>query len=154
MEDVFGRCHFVDLCNYLIGSEYESLTAKSLSSSSLNFIDEDNFSTLIKYKDGSLANISYYSNGPLGLDKENIEIFCEDVAIQINDFKDAKYINKYKTQKFKEFGQNKGQKNMIKAYVDNLMKNNKSLINIVDLITTSKITFEIVDKIRGNNNEA
>ena len=43
---------------------------------------------------------------------------------------------------------------MIKAYIDNLLKNEKSLINIIDLINTSRITFDIIDRIRGNNDEA
>ena len=55
-------CHFLDLSNFLVKSSPKQIFATSVSSNREDLIEEDNCSILIKYLDGSLANISYVHN--------------------------------------------------------------------------------------------
>jgi len=65
-------CHFVDLCQFLSKSRYISIFAQNIGDDELR----DNISVIIKFQDGSVANIMYLANGDNTYPKERIEVFC------------------------------------------------------------------------------
>ena len=138
-------CHFVDLCNYLTCSDVVDIKVQSIPSNSYSkHIPIDNFSAILSYADGSLANISYYSSGPSTMNKEYIEIFCDNLGVVVDDFTRTRFYSK-SVKNFNKFFQDKGQRNQISNYVKNILKNNNSLIPMQDLINVSEQIF-LIDK--------
>ena len=78
-------CHFVDLSNYLIGEKYVEIKANKLRSINLES-NNDTFSCIISYSDGSIANLSYFSNGNSSYPKETLEIFNEEQIVKVRQF--------------------------------------------------------------------
>lgn len=78
-------CHFIDLFGYLLDSEPIDAFAFNLSATGSEGID-DNISATLKYRDGSLATLTYITVGGGGLPKERIEIFADQKAILIDNF--------------------------------------------------------------------
>ncbi|PLW98389.1 MAG: oxidoreductase, partial [Marinilabiliales bacterium] len=75
-------CHFVDLAMFLAGAPITGVSANAMDASGV-----DNTVIInLAFKNGSVASISYFSNGSKKLPKEQIEVFCGGTVAQIDDF--------------------------------------------------------------------
>src|SRR5690606_3942033 len=74
-------CHFIDLCRFIADSPIKKITAHALSSA--NHI-QDTVSISIAFENGSIASISYFSNGSKKLAKEYLEVFSGEQSIIID----------------------------------------------------------------------
>lgn len=79
-------CHFIDLCNYIIDDEIVSFDINAMPIDNKNVVADDNFVIIIKYKNGSLANVIYTSLGGKKQAKELLEVFSGGKSYVINDF--------------------------------------------------------------------
>jgi len=80
-------CHIIDLMTYFTGSALESVSFEELTPSTGNFNSSDNKSIILKYKDGSVANIHYFAVGSKQLPKEYMEIHFDEKSIVMEDYK-------------------------------------------------------------------
>ena len=93
--------------------------AESISSKNKKNIDEDNISIIIKFKNGSIANILYHSNGSQKLSKERIEIHSQNKSFILDDFKKViSYSNGIK----KMSSNSKGHKEEVNIFLESVMK--------------------------------
>ena len=110
-------CHFVDLMTYLCGSLPVKVMASALpDNQGLN----DTVNTIIEFENGSTGVIAYYSNGSKSLKKEYIEIYSSGATVIINDFKTGTFYGKGSPYTLKLSVQDKGQKAMIKQFIEGL----------------------------------
>ncbi len=77
-------CHFVDLCAHVTGSRVESVSAQALAVSPQQ---HDTFAATIRFENGSVAVISYFSNGNSAAGKERMEVYGGGSTAVIDDFK-------------------------------------------------------------------
>ncbi len=143
-------CHFIDFFTFVSGSYPTKISAVSLTDqNNLN----DTVNILIKFKNGSTGVIGYYANGGKSMPKEYIEIFsCGQSAI-LNDFKELRIYGKGKPKNIKLFNQNKGQKEMIEAFIDCLLKDGGSPISFDEIISVTKASFRVLDSIKRNGEQ-
>ena len=103
-------CHFVDFLTFINGSAPVSVSAVSMA-------DEDNLNDAVnislKFKNGSIGTISYFSNGNNGLAKEYVEINASGETAVINDLRSLFFMGRA-THKRKLLNQNKGRKRWLK----------------------------------------
>ena len=144
-------CHFTDLILYLIGSNPIELIARGGNLSHKNIDTYDNCVVVIKFQNGSIANIIYSDlNGPK-MSKERIEIYSGESAIIIDDFL------KMETSGF-NMGNlllpelDKGHKNEINHVLKANLKNKESLVNVDDAIKAMDLCFKVIESIRANKN--
>ncbi|MFC2113488.1 bi-domain-containing oxidoreductase [Bacteroidota bacterium] len=137
-------CHFIDLAKYIAGSNIDSLHAYTLEN---NSITSDNFSTVIKFNNGSIATVNYLTNGSKKLDKEYLEVYCNGNVIQINDFSSLIYIQGKSVKKIKFKNQDKGHKAEIRKFIESVKTGNPTLITFEDLYETSLATFKVIESI-------
>jgi predicted dehydrogenase len=135
-------CHFVDLCTFLTGSEIKSVHAERLDQPAAKTHAADTLVISIKYTDGSIASISYFSNGDSKLSKERIEVFCESSCVIIDDFKNSEFISGGKVKKFNLRQQDKGQKGQIEGYIE-MLKTGDALIPPEELFSVTDAVFRI-----------
>lgn len=135
-------CHFVDLCTFLTGSEIKAIHGERMDSLEKKRHDEDTLVVSIKYTDGSVAAISYFSNGDTKLPKERIEVFSESSCVIVDDFKSAKFISGGKIRKVKLGSQDKGQKNQMEGYFKAL-RSGVPLIPAEELFSVTEAVFKI-----------
>ena len=76
-------CHFVDLITYLCDEKIDNIYLNNCKDEKLI---PDTFSLNIKYSEGSIGTIHYFSNGSKLFPKERLEVFTQNKIFQLNDF--------------------------------------------------------------------
>ena len=105
-------CHFIDTMSYLASSKVDSVYSTALNSDDELAIKNDNVIINIRFKDGSIGNLSYLSNGNKSYPKEQMNLFCEG---KIYDLDNYKKVNAYGASGIKKWGQDKGHKDEMKG---------------------------------------
>jgi len=131
-------CHFVDLCQYICRSGFKSVFAQNIGGDKLR----DNISILIKFHDGSVANISYLANGDSSYPKERIEIFCQNSIAVIDDFRSLEFIREGKREKEKRH-QDKGHQKQIVLWLQSIAESASIPVPFEESVNSSIATFMI-----------
>ena len=145
-------CHFIDTCSYLTSSEIVSVYASTVQKSDQSIPDEDNVNITLNYANGSTATISYYAYGGSSMPKEYIEVFANDISIQMTDFRELVIFNGSKTEKSKSTNQDKGFKAEFEAFKQSV-QSGEAAISFESIYNTTKTTFKILESIRSGNVE-
>ena len=138
-------CHFIDYLTYLNGSLPVKVSATALpDANQLN----DTLNILIQFKNGSSGVVAYYANGSKSMTKEYVEVFSAGISVTLNNFKELKIYGKGKANKTKILNQNKGQKEMVTAFVDGLLKNGQAPIPFDNVVAVTKASFKVLESIK------
>jgi predicted dehydrogenase len=138
-------CHFFDLFNFFISSDVESLTATSTTSNIPDIKSEDNIVATIKYKDGSIATLTYNSIGSEELSKERIEIMREGCTLIIDDFKELKSYGFGNGMKL--IRQDKGHFNELVEFAKIIRGEQAQTVSLEDCIKATKLSFDVAKKL-------
>ncbi len=139
-------CHFIDLAMFLSGSPIDSVSALTMNDTN-NL--EDTTIISLHFKNGSIANISYFSNGNKDLNKEYLEVFFSGRVAVLDDFKTLKIFGKKPVDK-KVPGQDKGHKAEVDAYIAAIRDGKASPISFqeqyISMLSTFKALTSITNK--------
>jgi polar amino acid transport system substrate-binding protein len=138
-------CHFIDLAYCLAESRAVSIQASSLS---VNPQLMDTVSINIDFENGSIANISYYSNGNRTIPKERIEVFCNGTVCLIDDFKKLEISGEWGRKKIKSKGQDKGHTRQFDLVAESINTGTSFPISFEEIYHSSLLTLEAVRSIR------
>jgi polar amino acid transport system substrate-binding protein len=131
-------CHFIDLCQFLCRSNYKSVFAQNIGNDDLR----DNVAVTLKFKDGSVATVSYLANGDKGFPKERIEIFCENAVAVVNDFSSLHLVRSGKT-KIEKGHQDKGHKKQMELWIQNLIEGKGAPVPFDESVNATAATFMV-----------
>ena len=109
----------------------------------------DTVSISLDFKNGSIASISYFSNGSKQLNKEYLEVFCGEQTIVVDDFKTMRVLDKGK-KKLKNPSQDKGHQEEIKLFLEAIKSGKQLPISFQECYDATKATFEVLECIQGN----
>jgi predicted dehydrogenase/threonine dehydrogenase-like Zn-dependent dehydrogenase len=135
-------CHFIDLCMHLAGSHITSVSARNMKDPRAN---NDSVVISLQFANGSIASVSYFSNGNKSLPKEYLEVFSGGVVHVIDDFKSLKTFGK--TMKEVKGTQDKGHKSEVETFMSAITKGNPSPIPFSELYLTTLATFKSLESI-------
>jgi len=138
-------CHFIDYLTYINGSLPVKISANAIPDS--NHLN-DTLNILIQFENGSTGVVAYYANGSKSLAKEYIEIFSSGTTFILNDFKELKIYTKGKPSKKKSINQNKGQKEMVNAFINGISKNGKAPIPFVEIVAVTRAAFKVIESLK------
>jgi len=85
-------CHYIDYCRWLVDSAIVHVEAKCLGPSNTRFIAEDNVVIELSFEDGTLAVITYVSNGAKGFSRERCEAHADARSAVWEDFRFVKMV--------------------------------------------------------------
>jgi predicted dehydrogenase/threonine dehydrogenase-like Zn-dependent dehydrogenase len=138
-------CHFIDLLTHLNGSPPVNVNAYGLEDPA-NL--EDTVSINLRFGNGSIGAICYFSNGPKALPKEYLEVYKGGVAARLMDFREVEILGGRKKVTKKLASQDKGQKAMVGALTKSLVTGATSPIPFEHLFTVASASFAVVDSLR------
>ena len=142
-------CHIIDLMSFLTGSKIESLSVQSLTPTTDHFMSSDNKAITLKFIDGSVCVINYFSIGNKGLSKESLEVHFDGKSIVMNDYKELTGFG-LKTKSVKSASSEKGQFEELIALHDTLSgKSTQWPISLDSLIETTEVS--LIASNVGNN---
>jgi predicted dehydrogenase len=139
-------CHFVDYLTFINGSLPESVYATALPDSEGL---EDTVNINLAFKNGSTGTISYFSTGSKSLFKEYIEIYRAGMTGILRDFREVEIFKEDKKFSKKLISQDKGQKTMIKTFLDAIRQGKPSPISFEEIYYATLTTFKIIESIRS-----
>jgi predicted dehydrogenase/threonine dehydrogenase-like Zn-dependent dehydrogenase len=139
-------CHFVDLMQFLTGSEPVSVYAMSVAANNAQMPDQDNVIISLRFRNGSVGQISYLACGDKLLSKERIEIFGGGQSFIIDDFKAGEHYAGGSRHAIKTAG--KGHQQEVDAFLSCIREGKPSPISLESLALTSFATFAILDSLR------
>jgi len=143
-------CHMIDLINFFTNSEVLSVKTSSISHPSSALFSKDNFISIIKYTDGSIASLIYTSQGSDKLSKELIEVFCEGEVYIIDDFKSfTSYRKKIKKESSRKI--EKGYLEELREFGLHILKGSNLSCNLFDFINATNLSFIIDSQVNDNN---
>lgn len=137
-------CHFIDLAMFMAGSYPASLSANAIRDPH-GLLDTLNVS--LSFKNGSIANISYFSNGSKELKKEHLEVFSNGISVVINDFKEL-IIYKENIKKSRLLNQDKGHKEEVSQFINAIKKGKPTPISFEDIYWATKLSFDVIKSIQ------
>ena len=137
-------CHFIDLAMFLAGSKVFVVSADCIDDA-----DEmmDSLTINMKFENGSIAGINYFSNGNKALSKEYLEVFQGGTIWKLDDFRELDTYGK-KKKKIKSKKQDKGHAQELKEFVLSL-SGDKPLIPFDELYHSTLVTFKVIESIKN-----
>lgn len=137
-------CHYIDLISYFTGSKVMSvMMAASGMETKLN---TDTASLFLKYENGSLGVMNYFSTGHNSYPKEKIEIFSDGRTMVIDNFRSLK------TFGFKNSGmsgsQDKGHREQYKQFLNFLRHGGTAPVSFAEIVNTTKASLGAIDSLR------
>jgi len=141
-------CHVYDLFNYLVGSDYESTNVHRIPSA--DNASSDNFCVSIKYKNGSIANLTYTSMGSSLFPKETMSIFVDGKTLILNDYSELIIHDGKKI--VESITQDKGHKTELYLFADGVL-NGYWPIPLDEILLASRISFDVEKQIRCSHED-
>jgi polar amino acid transport system substrate-binding protein len=138
-------CHFVDLMQFLTGSEPSSVHAISVAAGNAEVSDHDNVIISLRFQNGSVGQITYVSCGDKLLSKERIEILGGGQSFIIDDFRFAEHYAGGSRRSIKTAG--KGHQEEVAEFLGAIRGGKPSPIPLDSLARTSLATFAIIDSL-------
>jgi len=143
-------CHFVDYMVFMCGALPVEVHATVMDESEHL---EDTVNINLRFADGSIGVVSYLANGPASLFKEYIEVYRAGSAGVITDFKELRTYGTGASRK-RLPGQNKGQPQMMEAYLDAIRAGAPSLIPFGEIESGMRATFKAIESFRSRKSIA
>ena len=132
-------CHFIDLCMYIANSKPEMLTAFTINDP-LNL--GNTLSIMIKYLNGSIANINYYANGNEELGKEYLEVHSNGISCVLDDFVKLTIFGRQK--RVIKSKMDKGHKTEVAQFLEAVKNGKDTPIPFSEIYWSTKMTFDII----------
>jgi len=130
-------CHFVDLCNFLVGALTKQVYARPVSHNSV----DDTFTALLSYPDGSVATIDFLANADSRIPKEYFEVSADGRTARCENFRRTRLSG---TRDFSTFNQDKGQAAAIREIVQAHRDAKASPHSLSEIENVSLATFGIL----------
>jgi predicted dehydrogenase/threonine dehydrogenase-like Zn-dependent dehydrogenase len=141
-------CHFFDLFNFFINSKVAEIDVKSIKANKENIKPEDNFIAVLKYEDGSIANLTYTSIGSKDMTKEKIEIFRDGSVVVIDDWKNLNFFG-FKESNIKLSKQDKGHFEELVEFAKAIKGEKAQKLTLDECIAATKTSFDAVKKLKN-----
>ncbi|MCK4409801.1 MAG: bi-domain-containing oxidoreductase, partial [Candidatus Eisenbacteria sp.] len=136
MPDVGGgriigeACHFIDYLTFMNGSLPVEVSAAVMDEPDHL---EDTVNMSLRFANGSVGTVSYFANGSPKLPKEYVEIHRGGQSGVLSDYTEMTLYGRGKPRKKRLPSQNKGQPEMMKAYLDSLRQGARAPIPFEDI---------------------
>jgi predicted dehydrogenase/threonine dehydrogenase-like Zn-dependent dehydrogenase len=141
-------CHFIDIVQFLTGSNPVSVFAQSISTLNEKVTPNDNMNITLKMQNGSLGIITYHANGDKAVAKERMEVTGGNYYAILDNYETLSlYKNEHKSI-VKSAGVDKGHKTEVKEFLDSIRRKTP-LIDFESLRFTSIAAFKILESLQS-----
>jgi predicted dehydrogenase/threonine dehydrogenase-like Zn-dependent dehydrogenase len=139
-------CHFIDLLRFLVGQPIVDAAVVALGGSGT--AREENATLSLKFADGSLGTVHYLSNGHRAFPKERIEVFCAGRVLQLDNFRRLRGYGWPGFRASNLWRQDKGQRALVRAFVDAIRTTGEPPIPFQELIEVSRVVIALGEAAR------
>jgi predicted dehydrogenase/threonine dehydrogenase-like Zn-dependent dehydrogenase len=141
-------CHFVDLAQYLTGSQLVRAYAETIRGNNGGSHQEENLAITLSFQDGSLASIVYAAVGDRAFPRERVELFWDESVCLIDNFKSMTFTRRGKGSRMKKWNVDRGHHGEMKTFFDALQEGSPMAVPFRDYVYTTLATFCIQESIK------
>jgi predicted dehydrogenase/threonine dehydrogenase-like Zn-dependent dehydrogenase len=136
-------CHHIDFCNWFVGGSPVEMIVNKLEGNTSDFISNDNVHVILRYADGSVAQVAYLSNGSKAFNAERAEIFCDNKIAVLTDFKKLETAKGMSCKTKRHWrGSGKGHKEQLSFFVNSLLGKSEK-IDVNSYIESMRTTLNV-----------
>ena len=136
-------CHFIDLARFLAKSEIVNKNIYYANDILSRRCLTDQATIVLNFKNGSIANINYLSNGHKSFPKERLEVFSGGKILQLDNFKTLRGYGWKNFSSQRLFSQNKGQKECVEAFINAIKNDLPQPILLSEILEVSETSIEL-----------
>ena len=111
-------------------------------------VREDKMTIILRFADGSIGTVNYFSNGSKSYPKETLEVFSDGRVLRMENFRLTRGFGFSDFKKFKTSRQDKGHEAEVAAFVERVAKGGDALISFPELCNSTRASFAAVDSAR------
>jgi len=137
-------CHLIDLITFLSGSLVDEIIMTATGQNPEE--NTDNASILMKYKNGSMGVINYFSNGSKAYSKERIEVYSHGRTLVIDNFRRLESFG-FSGRGFSR-SQDKGHFDQFKLLQKKLSEGGEEMISIQETLNTSRAVLAAIESMK------
>jgi predicted dehydrogenase len=144
-------CHFLDLLAFIAEAPIIRVSATVMGGVSGSLRSEDTMSITLRFADGSVGTVHYFSNGHRGYPKERLEVFSEGKILSLNNFR---WLSGYGWKGFRRMNlwrQDKGHFAEIQTFIDHIASGGEPLIPFEQLYNVTLATFAAVESAKTSH---
>ncbi len=136
-------CHFIDLSAFVVGAPPTSVFAQSLGGG------RDDVAATIKFTNGGLATIGFYSGGDRSYSKERIEVLGAGAVAVIDDFRQVWLVRNGRRHwlSSRVARQRKGHDEELSAFVTAVREGRPSPIPFGEAVQSTRATLAILESL-------
>jgi predicted dehydrogenase len=143
-------CHYVDLITFLTGSKVKEVCMQAMGENPQE--NTDNASILLKYENGSLGVINYFSNGNKSYAKERVELYYQGKNLIMDNFRRLYgygFTNGFNpSNKILRTKQDKGHTKQFKLLTERWKEGGLPLIPFDEIVNTTRATFAAIESLK------
>lgn len=141
-------CHIYDLLTFFTKSKVVTIHAAAITPSTKHYRPEDNFSVLLTFADGSVANVTYTALGHGDFPKEQMEIFCDGNVFALNNYQQLT-VTGIKKQDLTSRRPAKGHPEELMAFAHTLKQGGDWALPLWQQIQATEIAFAVEQQLTG-----
>jgi predicted dehydrogenase/threonine dehydrogenase-like Zn-dependent dehydrogenase len=135
-------CHFVDLCQFLVGGPPVSVHARPIGRASDT---DDALAATLAFADGSVATIEYLTHAAAGLPKERFEASADGITARCENYRRTVVLP---GRKLRSWNQDKGQATAVHEVVEAVRAGAPSPISLAEIEAATRTTFAMLASLR------
>jgi predicted dehydrogenase len=137
-------CHLIDLARFLVGDCIKEANAVVMRASSRT---EDTAQISLRFMDGSIASIQYYSNGHRSFPKERVEVFTSGRILQLDNFRILRGFGWSRFRSYRTWTQDKGHVACVQAFLQAVKSGGPSPIPAEEMFEVSRVAIEVAQEL-------
>jgi predicted dehydrogenase/threonine dehydrogenase-like Zn-dependent dehydrogenase len=145
-------CHIYDLFTALTRSEVRDVETLTLIPATSYYRRDDNFVATIRFKDGSVASLTYTAMGSEIFPKETMEVFCDGRVITLNDYREVQ-VHGEPGEAYRAKTQEKGLREELAAFHQAALGFTEWPIPLWQQLQAADIALRVEDRMRANRTE-
>jgi predicted dehydrogenase/threonine dehydrogenase-like Zn-dependent dehydrogenase len=139
-------CHYVDFLQRITGSNPTEVFASAISGALGKYRADDNVSITLTLGDGSVGTIMYSALGTKTFSRERIEVFWDESAAVIEDFRMLEFVHGARKERKKLSGQDMGYKKEMSEFIHG--SSALSRPNFERAVATTQATFASLESLK------
>ncbi len=139
-------CHFVDFLQRLTGSNPKEVFASAISGTLGKYKPDDNVAITLTMEDGSVGTIMYSALGTKTFSRERVEVFWDESAAVIDDFRTLEFVHGSRKERKKLSSQDMGYNAEMGAFIHGPAA--LALTNFERSIATTRATFAVLESLK------
>ena len=130
-------CHFIDFLRFMVGEPIEDFQAHAVSNTGR---PRDTVTITLRFTDGSIGTVHYFSNGSRAFPKERVEGFTDGKTVQLDNFRRLRSFGWRAGAGLRAWRQDKGQQHLVNEFVKRIKDGGDQLISLPEIFEVMRVS--------------